>query len=225
MIEELLPGTVVAVERRRRRSAGARRCTRRRRRWWRGRSRSAAASSPPSAPAPAGRWRSSACRRSRSCRGERGAPRLARRRGRQHHPLRRLPRRAPSPAPTDLASLGIDAEPHAPLPEGVLDAVALPEERGRLARAGRGSARRPLGPAAVQRQGVRLQGVVPPHPQWLDFSEADIDLTAAAAGPGAGPQRDRSGPGCSCPGRWWAAGGSGTSRAAGPSAGAWWPRP
>lgn len=30
-------------------------------------------------------------------------------------------------------TVGIDAEPHAPLPEGVLDAVARPEERDRLA--------------------------------------------------------------------------------------------
>ncbi len=33
-----------------------------------------------------------------------------------------------------LASLGIDAEPHAPLPDGVLDAVTVPVERSRLAR-------------------------------------------------------------------------------------------
>lgn len=34
----------------------------------------------------------------------------------------------------DLASLGIDAEPHGPLPDGVLGAVSLPEERDRLQR-------------------------------------------------------------------------------------------
>ncbi|HEX6755274.1 MAG TPA: 4'-phosphopantetheinyl transferase superfamily protein [Mycobacteriales bacterium] len=33
----------------------------------------------------------------------------------------------------DLAGLGIDAEPHAPLPDGVLDHVSLPEERAHLA--------------------------------------------------------------------------------------------
>jgi 4'-phosphopantetheinyl transferase EntD len=33
----------------------------------------------------------------------------------------------------DLVSLGIDAEPHAPLPPGVLDTVALPAEAARLA--------------------------------------------------------------------------------------------
>ncbi len=33
-----------------------------------------------------------------------------------------------------IGSLGIDAEPHAPLPDGVLDAVSLPVERTHLAR-------------------------------------------------------------------------------------------
>ncbi|MBO1416596.1 4'-phosphopantetheinyl transferase, partial [Streptomyces sp. FH025] len=33
----------------------------------------------------------------------------------------------------DLASVGIDAEPALPLPEGVLEAIALPVERQRLA--------------------------------------------------------------------------------------------
>ena len=63
----------------------------------------------------------------------------------------------------DLASLGIDAEPHAPLPEGVLAAVALPTEADRLRRLAAERPDGPLGPAAVQRQGVRLQGVVPAH--------------------------------------------------------------
>lgn len=33
----------------------------------------------------------------------------------------------------DVLTVGIDAEPHVPLPEGVLEAVTLPEERGHLA--------------------------------------------------------------------------------------------
>jgi 4'-phosphopantetheinyl transferase EntD len=33
---------------------------------------------------------------------------------------------------TDLVTIGIDAEPHDPLPAGVLDMIARPEERGRL---------------------------------------------------------------------------------------------
>ncbi|NYI06933.1 4'-phosphopantetheinyl transferase family protein [Allostreptomyces psammosilenae] len=32
----------------------------------------------------------------------------------------------------DLASVGVDAEPHGPLPDGVLDSVALPEERAEV---------------------------------------------------------------------------------------------
>lgn len=38
---------------------------------------------------------------------------------------------------TDLAALGIDAEPAARLPDGVLEAVSLPEERADLVRLGR----------------------------------------------------------------------------------------
>jgi 4'-phosphopantetheinyl transferase EntD len=34
---------------------------------------------------------------------------------------------------TTVCSIGIDAEPHQPLPDGVLDAIALPDERIRLA--------------------------------------------------------------------------------------------
>jgi 4'-phosphopantetheinyl transferase EntD len=79
----------------------------------------------------------------------------------------------------DLASLGIDAEPHAPLPEGVLSAVALPAEAERLGR------------LAVDRPEVHWDRLLfsakesvykawfPLTRKWLDFSEADIDLTAA----------------------------------------------
>ena len=49
---------------------------------------------------------------------------LAGRRRRQHHPLRRLPGRAPSPATPTCARSAIDAEPHEPLPEGLLGDVA-----------------------------------------------------------------------------------------------------
>ncbi|MCQ9185438.1 4'-phosphopantetheinyl transferase superfamily protein [Streptomyces sp. IBSBF 2953] len=88
----------------------------------------------------------------------------------------------------DLASLGIDAEPHAPLPEGVLAAVALPAEAARHER------------LAAERPEVHWDRLLfsakesvykawfPLTRKWLDFSEADIDLTAAAAGPDAGAQ-------------------------------------
>uniref|UniRef100_A0AAU2JZ10 4'-phosphopantetheinyl transferase superfamily protein n=1 Tax=Streptomyces sp. NBC_00049 TaxID=2903617 RepID=A0AAU2JZ10_9ACTN len=38
---------------------------------------------------------------------------------------------------SDIRSLGIDAEPHRPLPGDVLEAIALPAERGRVLRAAR----------------------------------------------------------------------------------------
>ncbi|WP_105971269.1 4'-phosphopantetheinyl transferase family protein [Streptomyces geranii] len=79
---------------------------------------------------------------------------------------------------TDLASIGIDAEPHQPLPEGVLGSVALPTEREHLrvlAEAGSGvhwdrllfSAKE-----SVYKAWFPLTG------KWLDFSEADIAFTA-----------------------------------------------
>ncbi|MFJ9627427.1 4'-phosphopantetheinyl transferase [Streptomyces sp. NPDC101175] len=79
---------------------------------------------------------------------------------------------------TDLASLGIDAEPHAPLPEGVLSSVALPAEQERLTRL---AARVPAvhwdrllfsAKESVYKAWFPLTG------KWLDFSEADIDLFA-----------------------------------------------
>ncbi|MFJ8198181.1 4'-phosphopantetheinyl transferase [Streptomyces sp. NPDC096152] len=77
---------------------------------------------------------------------------------------------------TDLASLGIDAEPHAPLPEGVLAAVALPAERERLSLL---ATREPSvhwdrllfsAKESVYKAWFPLTG------KWLDFTEADIEV-------------------------------------------------
>jgi 4'-phosphopantetheinyl transferase EntD len=87
---------------------------------------------------------------------------------------------------TDLASLGIDAEPHLALPDGVLDAVALPGETDRLDRL---AAREPAvhwdrllfsAKESVYKAWFPLTG------RWLDFSEADIDISLAPAPPVAG---------------------------------------
>jgi 4'-phosphopantetheinyl transferase EntD len=76
----------------------------------------------------------------------------------------------------EVASLGIDAEPHAPLPDGVLPTVALPTERRRLAEL---AAARPglcgdrllfSAKESVYKAWFPLTGL------WLDFTEADIDL-------------------------------------------------
>ncbi|MEV5882205.1 4'-phosphopantetheinyl transferase superfamily protein [Streptomyces sp. NPDC052020] len=78
----------------------------------------------------------------------------------------------------DLASLGIDAEPDETLPEGVLEAVALPAEEERLRRL---TADRPdlhwdrllfSAKESVYKAWFPLTG------KWLDFSEADIVITA-----------------------------------------------
>lgn len=90
---------------------------------------------------------------------------------------------------TDLASIGIDAEPHQPLPEGVLDSVALSTEREHLrelAEGGPGAHGIPVhwdrllfsAKESVYKAWFPLTG------KWLDFSEADIAFTAA---PGAHP--------------------------------------
>ncbi|MEV7241964.1 4'-phosphopantetheinyl transferase superfamily protein [Streptomyces sp. NPDC093248] len=84
----------------------------------------------------------------------------------------------------DLASLGIDAEPHAPLPDGVFGTIALPAEQDR---------HRALSAARPAVHWDRLlfsakesvyKAWFPLTRAWLDFSEADIELTAAP-GPGA----------------------------------------
>ncbi|MGW0762994.1 4'-phosphopantetheinyl transferase family protein [Streptomyces sp. NPDC002814] len=79
---------------------------------------------------------------------------------------------------TDLASVGIDAEPHGPLPEGVLAAVSLPTEMPRLS-----------GLAALHpdihwdrllfsaKESV-YKAWFPLTRQWLDFTEADIEISA-----------------------------------------------
>ncbi|MEV4000466.1 4'-phosphopantetheinyl transferase [Streptomyces halstedii] len=78
---------------------------------------------------------------------------------------------------TDLASVGIDAEPHQGLPKGVLESIALPSERARLVhlRAQDSSVHwdRLLFSAkeSVYKAWFPLTG------KWLDFSDADIDIT------------------------------------------------
>ncbi|MFD5628266.1 MULTISPECIES: 4'-phosphopantetheinyl transferase [unclassified Streptomyces] len=84
---------------------------------------------------------------------------------------------------TDLASLGIDAEPHLALPDGVLDAVALPTEVDRLAGL---AARIPevhWDRLLFSAKESVYKAWYPLTAKWLDFSEADIDILVD---PGAG---------------------------------------
>ncbi|WP_326574630.1 4'-phosphopantetheinyl transferase superfamily protein [Streptomyces sp. NBC_00481] len=82
----------------------------------------------------------------------------------------------------DLASLGIDAEPHDALPEGVLTAIALPAEEIRLRRL---TADHPSvhwdrllfsAKESVYKAWFPLTG------RWLDFAEADIEVTVDPGG-------------------------------------------
>ncbi|GHH28726.1 4'-phosphopantetheinyl transferase family protein [Streptomyces rubradiris] len=89
----------------------------------------------------------------------------------------------------DLASLGIDAEPHGPLPEGIGDAVFLPAEAARL------------GELALRRPTVHWDRLLfsakesvykawfPLTRKWLDFSEADITLHPDTGGESYGTLR------------------------------------
>ncbi|MEV2216769.1 4'-phosphopantetheinyl transferase superfamily protein [Streptomyces sp. NPDC050997] len=77
---------------------------------------------------------------------------------------------------TDLASLGIDAEPDGPLPDGVLDAVALPAERERLLRLTHDHPAAHWDRLLFSAKESVYKAWFPLTRQWLDFSEADIEI-------------------------------------------------
>ena len=77
----------------------------------------------------------------------------------------------------EVSALGIDAEVHAPLPEGVLDLIALDSERERIAALTEGV------PKAVHWDRVLFSAKesvykawFPLTRRWLGFEEADIEL-------------------------------------------------
>ncbi|MER7054298.1 MULTISPECIES: 4'-phosphopantetheinyl transferase superfamily protein [unclassified Streptomyces] len=90
---------------------------------------------------------------------------------------------------TDLASLGIDAEPDAPLPDGILPGVALPVEAERLRR------------LADERPGINWDRLLfsakesvykawfPLTGLWLDFTEAAIEFSVDPGDPRRGTLR------------------------------------
>ncbi|MDH6626301.1 4'-phosphopantetheinyl transferase EntD [Streptomyces sp. LBL] len=81
---------------------------------------------------------------------------------------------------TDLASLGIDAEPDGPLPEGVLDAVSLPAERERLLRLADDHPAPHWDRLLFSAKESVYKAWFPLTRQWLDFSEADIEIRVDA---------------------------------------------
>ncbi len=93
---------------------------------------------------------------------------------------------------SEVITIGLDAEPAQWLPAEVLGLVALPDERDRLRDLARRGARRLLGPAAFQRQGIRLQGLVSAGPPLARLCRRGYHhkrrrrhLRGAAAGRGA----------------------------------------
>lgn len=85
-----------------------------------------------------------------------------------------------------VRSVGIDAEPHGPLPDGVLDAVSLPEERAALAAADAGAVHwdRLLFCAkeATYKAWFPLTG------RWLGFEDARITFALTESGSGGGAE-------------------------------------
>ncbi|MEU0397698.1 4'-phosphopantetheinyl transferase superfamily protein [Streptomyces sp. NPDC006208] len=89
----------------------------------------------------------------------------------------------------DMASLGIDAEPDGPLPDGVLPLVSLSAERNRLRR------------LAADAPGIHWDRLLfsakesvykvwsPLTVKWLDFDEAEIEIFVDPGGPSNGTFR------------------------------------
>lgn len=77
---------------------------------------------------------------------------------------------------TDLRSIGIDAEPHVPLPDGVLEAVSLPEERSHLDALGSDVHWDKLLFAAKESV---YKAWFPLARKWLGFSDARIEFDPA----------------------------------------------
>ena len=81
----------------------------------------------------------------------------------------------------DVASLGIDAEPHDRLPEGVLEAVALPTEQSRLRRLARSHPSLHWDRLLFSAKESVYKAWFPLTGKWLDFLEADIEIDPGAA--------------------------------------------
>ncbi len=79
------------------------------------------------------------------------------------------------------ASIGIDAEPHGPLPDGVLDAIARPEEHGWLAELTRTAPAVHWDRLLFSMKESVYKAWFPLTGSWLDFDEASITVDPAAS--------------------------------------------
>jgi 4'-phosphopantetheinyl transferase EntD len=78
------------------------------------------------------------------------------------------------------ASVGIDAEPHGPLPEGVLQAIARPEEQSWLAELAGGVPGVHWDRLLFSMKESVYKAWFPLTARWLDFDEASITVDPAA---------------------------------------------
>ncbi|MFJ2750144.1 MULTISPECIES: 4'-phosphopantetheinyl transferase family protein [unclassified Streptomyces] len=98
----------------------------------------------------------------------------------------------------ELAGLGIDAEPHVPLPAGVLEAVTLPHERGQLRELGGSRPGLHWDTVLFSAKESVYKAWFPLTGRWLDFTQAELRFrpepgpaTATATGEGEGRFRAR----------------------------------
>ncbi|POX52115.1 4'-phosphopantetheinyl transferase [Streptomyces sp. Ru72] len=87
----------------------------------------------------------------------------------------------------ELASLGIDAEPHDRLPDGVLDAVALPAERTRLRGLAHSRSSVHWDRLLFSAKESVYKAWFPLTGEWLDFLEADVEIDPGIALPAPDP--------------------------------------
>jgi enterobactin synthetase component D / holo-[acyl-carrier protein] synthase len=107
----------------------------------------------------------------------------------------------------DVRSVGIDAEPHAVLPKGVLDAISLPAERGELAALPGGAHWDRILFCAKE---ATYKTWFPLTHRWLGFEDAHITFTVDGSGSAGGfesrilidPQAESGPPLTSLSGRW-----------------------
>jgi len=81
----------------------------------------------------------------------------------------------------DVAAVGIDAEPNAPLPAGVLEEVASGPEREFIASARAGDRELDLGRLVFSAKESVYKAWFPLTQRWLGFMDAELSLDLAAA--------------------------------------------
>ncbi|SMD20513.1 4'-phosphopantetheinyl transferase family protein [Lentzea albidocapillata] len=79
---------------------------------------------------------------------------------------------------SDFETIGIDAEPHLPAPDGVLGAIAIPAELGRMAGLKAGDPKICWDRLLFSAKETTYKAWFPITRRWLGFEDADITLDA-----------------------------------------------